>query len=355
MPTRVLITDSDGGNIDMNFLYILGFQPSSWAILISETTCFVVLNALYFGKTSCISQDRLKQRLHTPQLNIQYILAKDILTESINILKNSSSIILENNIAIKYADRMIRELPNIEVTLAQWFLSYERSIKSKNEISCIKQACDITDSIYEYIETLKHTWQIQDLSEKQLQRHIYEKTFSLNGDEVSFEPIVAFWKNTAIPHHKSDETMIWEWPLLIDMWVKYKWYCSDFTRTLWIGRKNTHYNLFMEIYSIVREAYTYAIDQFRVGMTGNELDSFARKLIYESWYPEAFSHSLGHGIGLEIHEAPKIAPKSEDILEESMVFTIEPGIYLPGKMWVRLENVVCVQDGKLIEYSNILL
>jgi len=126
------------------------------------------------------------------------------------------------------------------------------------------------------------------------------------------------------------------------MGMRYKGYCSDFTRTLFLGNVDPELK---KVYEIVKEAHLSAVEKVKAGLPVKEIDLAARDVIQKSGYGDYFIHSTGHGVGIEIHEAPRISKNSEEIIRENTVFTIEPGIYLPGKGGVRLENiVVCRKD-----------
>jgi Xaa-Pro aminopeptidase len=150
------------------------------------------------------------------------------------------------------------------------------------------------------------------------------------------------------------------------MWALYNWYCSDFTRTIRVwnpsptlplsreGENKTSpltrwewggFEEFQKIYNSVKKAHEKAFKFAKPWVTGKDIDNIARKSIEQDGYWEYFTHSTGHGVGLNIHEQPWISKKSENIIQKGMVFTIEPGIYLPWKFWVRLENIVFAEEG----------
>lgn len=166
----------------------------------------------------------------------------------------------------------------------------------------------------------------------------------LGGSGESFPAIVASGKNSAVPHYEtSDKSIEWNSPLLIDMGLKYKGYCSDFTRTIFLGEVNPK---LIDIYKVVEEANLEATEIVKDGIPVKEIDLKAREIISKYGYGEYFLHSTGHGIGIEIHEFPRISHKSNNILIENMVFTIEPGIYIQGLGGVRLENVVVCRKNR---------
>lgn len=228
-----------------------------------------------------------------------------------------------------------------------------RSIKTKEEINKIEKACEIGDLAFEFI--LK---KIENgITEKELAGEM-ENFITSQGAVFSFPAIVAFGKNAAVPHHQTGETKLTgagEF-VLLDFGVKYDNYCSDMTRTIFFGRPSDKQK---EIYEIVLAAQQKAVDYVNsVIKTGKqikaaEVDKIARDYIISKGYP-TIPHSLGHGVGLEIHEHPSISPKSKETLKEGMVFTIEPGIYLPDFGGVRIEDLFVLEDNKLRQLTKSL-
>jgi Xaa-Pro aminopeptidase len=132
--------------------------------------------------------------------------------------------------------------------------------------------------------------------------------------------------------------------VVIDRGARCNGYASDMSRTVFAGRPTAR---FRQIYHTVLQSQLAAISKIKKGMTGHEADSIAREVIQNAGYGEAFGHSLGHGVGLAEHESPRLGPDSKDILAENMVFTIEPGIYLPGWGGVRIEDTVVMEKGRV--------
>lgn len=219
-------------------------------------------------------------------------------------------------------------------------------VKSKDEISLLRQASELGAKCFdEFSKLLKAS-----LSEKELFFYA-EQIFRQKGAcKTSFDPIVAINKNAAKAHAlPSDETLKDGDLLLLDAGVRYQNYCSDRTRTALFDNglnfskdqhfKNQKQN---EIYEIVKEAQNLAIKSVKAGVLAKDIDSVARDFISSQGYEKNFFHSTGHGVGLDIHELPNISQKSDVILKEGMVFSIEPGIYIEGEFGVRIEDVVVV-------------
>lgn len=187
---------------------------------------------------------------------------------------------------------------------------------------------------------------------------------------LSFEPIVGIEGNAAKPHALPSATTFLKNgnTLLLDCGIKYQRYCADCTRTALFyndaltfqkeqnfmvlenseNKSKLSANEKQKIYDIVKKAQTNTIENIRAGMSGKEIDSIARGVIDKSGYGKYFTHSTGHGIGLDIHEMPFISRRSETIIEDGMVFSIEPGIYIPQTFGVRIEDLVVIQNGKAV-------
>ena len=170
--------------------------------------------------------------------------------------------------------------------------------------------------------------------------------------DLSFEPIFAINENAAKPHAHPTDKILKEGDLvLFDAGIKYKRYCSDRTRTSQYGdrinfSKDQKFSdpKIQKAYDVVRKAQEEAIRRAKPGMKAKDLDKIARDIIDNSEFKGAFVHSLGHGVGLDIHEMPFINARNEQILKEGMVFTIEPGIYVPGEFGIRIEDMVVLRD-----------
>ena len=149
----------------------------------------------------------------------------------------------------------------------------------------------------------------------------------------------------ALPHARPSARTIQEGePVLMDIGARINGYSSDITRTICLGQPDDN---FKKVYDVVLGAQMTALELIKEGMTGEQADNLARAVIAEAGYAEAFGHALGHGVGLAAHEAPRLGPGAKDELVSGMVFTIEPGVYLPGWGGVRIEDLVVLQDGKL--------
>jgi len=215
-----------------------------------------------------------------------------------------------------------------------------RAVKDEEEIELIKRAVEITDKAFEHI--LKFIK--PGVSENEVVAELNYFILKNGAKGFSFEPIVASGKRSSLPHGTATNKKIEYGDVVtIDFGCNFDGYMSDMTRTIFVGKSDT---TMIRIYNIVKEAQQRAEEFIKEGMKCLEVDKMARDYIGSFGYIEKFGHSLGHGVGLEIHELPRLSPKSEAILKENMVVTVEPGIYLEDVGGVRIEDLVVVKkDG----------
>ena len=212
-----------------------------------------------------------------------------------------------------------------------------RALKDSDETKLLQRAIDISDMAMNTVTPTIGAGQTEAEVAWRLEVIMRE----LGAESPSFDTIVAAGPNGALPHHRAGERAIQEGePIVIDMGAKYQGYCSDLTRTIVVGTPD---ETFRKVYNTVLGAQLAAIATVQAGMTGAEADGLARKPIEEAGYGEQFGHSLGHGVGLAVHEYPGVGPRSESILREGMAFTVEPGIYISGWGGVRIEDVVVLE------------
>ena len=240
------------------------------------------------------------------------------------------------------------ELVNLGVSVfdASDLIFKETAVKSEAELQIIKKACAIAET------ALKNTLPVikRGVTESEIAARLeYEMKVS-GASSPSFQTIVAFGENAAVPHHETGETKLSDnKAVLIDFGAKYKGYCSDMTRTFFYGKADGE---FKKAYSATLEAHVSAAENIRAGMTGAEADGIARGALIKAGFGEYFTHSLGHGVGVKIHEEPRLSKKSDKTLENGNVFSIEPGVYLNGKFGIRIEDTVCLKDGKVKSFMS---
>ena len=214
----------------------------------------------------------------------------------------------------------------------------QRSLKDAQELTLLQKAIDASDAAMGVVcPTIT-----DGISEKEIAWRMETAMREFGADGTSFGTIVAAGPNGAMAHHRpSDQIVLAGEPIVIDMGARVGGYCSDITRTVVVGEPD---ETFKKVYDIVLGSQLTAISTVRAGMTGEEGDGLSRMVIEEAGYGENFSHSLGHGVGLAVHERPHLGQGSSDTLRSGMVFTVEPGIYISGWGGVRIEDIVVLSD-----------
>ncbi len=266
----------------------------------------------------------------------------------LKILKNKIKIlgIEEDNLTISEYKLIKKHFKKIK----HFNAGHLRSIKSGQEIDKIKSACKIGDKAFKYI--LKRIK--VGVTEKQIAEEL-ENFIKRSNAALSFPPIIAFGKNASIPHHQTGNAKLKKGDfVLLDFGAKVNGYCSDMTRTIFFGKPSKKQK---EIYRVVLEAQQKAVEfvnkQLKSAklVKAAEVDRIAREYIASHGFP-AIPHSLGHGIGLEVHEHPSLSPKSKEVLKMGMIFSIEPGIYVPDFGGVRIEDLYVLEKGVLKQITT---
>lgn len=222
------------------------------------------------------------------------------------------------------------------------------SVKTESEISAISLACEATDKAY--LKLLPEIKEGMTENEVAALLEYYMRTFG--ASRTSFDTICAFGANASVPHHETGNTRLkFGDPILIDFGCKINGYCSDCTRTFLFGDDKKHED-FKQIYKRVLEAQTLVKEKFTAGMTGREGDAIARGYLAQFNLDKYFTHSLGHSIGINIHELPGLSPRDNTVFCEGMVFSDEPGVYIAGKLGVRIEDTVTLKNGKVLSLTK---
>lgn len=222
-------------------------------------------------------------------------------------------------------------------------------LKQDYELDYIKKACKIADDAYlALLPVIK-----EGMSENDLAAELEYLMRSYGASGTSFSTIAAFGKNSSVPHHETGNAKLkFGDIILIDFGCKYGGYCSDCTRTFLFGDDKKHEE-FKKTYKRVLAAHMLVKEKTSCGMTGAQADAIARDYLKEQGgLDKFFTHSLGHGIGINVHELPFISPKSSDILQNGMVFSDEPGVYFQGNYGIRIEDTITLSDGKVTSLTD---
>lgn len=222
------------------------------------------------------------------------------------------------------------------------------SVKDGGEIASIRKACEIADEAFtDLLGAFK-----EGMSENDAAAELEYLMRKYGASGTSFDTIVAFGEGSSVPHHQTGMRRLkFGDVILVDFGCKWGGYCSDCTRTLLFGDDRRHEE-FKKAYGHVLKAHFAAKENITCGMTGREADETARKVLRESGLDKYFTHSLGHGIGINIHEYPYLAPRRENILKDGMVFSDEPGVYFEGSFGIRIEDSVMLEGGRVVSLTN---
>jgi Xaa-Pro aminopeptidase len=329
--------------VDENRRYLSGFRghdtqfdESAGALFISESGLILATDSRYeeqaakeapLYKVICCKEGLSRQ---IPSI-LECLGTKKLGFESIRISHLEYKKIAK---AIKSRDLKIKlvETQNVVESL--------REIKNEKEIRSIKKALLIAESVFCGIQGYIRA----GITEKEAAWKIEKEIREAGAESISFPTIVASGPNSALPHaipsdrkFKKGEPILFDWGAMVDG------YCSDISRTIVIGRPD---EFFRKVYNTVLDAQSMAIQAIKPGADSRSIDRVARSHIEKMGFKGRFGHSLGHGTGLSIHEQPRLSPLKNSILESQMVFTIEPGIYIPDWGGIRLENMVVVRENK---------
>jgi len=338
---RMTITEKGLGALLLsqpeNLRYLSGFTGSSGWLLISGQNAILATDFRYVEQAKGESPDfeiiRTKGGLRDWLPGLVSDLGWHRLGFEANFISYEGYHKLNEAIKTKHV--------NLELVPTTGIVEQLRSIKEPEELGFITKAVGLADAAFEQAKAIIRP----GITEKEAAWEI-EKILRQEGSEgIPFEIIVASGPNSALPHARTTEKPICSGePVLIDMGARISGYCSDFTRTLFLGRAD---KMFREIYNIILKAQTTAIKGIESGMGASQADRLARSVVEQAGYGDAFGHGLGHGVGLAVHEFPMLGPSSSDSLADGMVFTVEPGIYLAGQGGVRIEDMVVLENGKV--------
>lgn len=235
----------------------------------------------------------------------------------------------------KYQKILVKYRPR-ELIESDRLLENMREVKSDDEIAKIEKACNITDSCFLHILDYVQI----GMSEKQIALEIYDFFMKNGADGLAFDTIVASGENTSMPHAiPTDRTLKIGDPVLIDFGAKYDGYCADMTRTFFMKEVSDEDR---SLYELVRKVQERSFDRMKSGASGNEIAKFATNEFYMHDYD--LIHALGHGVGMEVHEKPILSPNVNTVLQENMVVTNEPGIYIPGRIGIRIEDTILINN-----------
>ena len=323
------------GNSDC--FYFSGFNSSNAYILISREKKYNITDARYFNE----AKNKIKH------LTVS-LLKKNLILEIKKLLKTKKIKIFKKDISYNFYENLKKEFGAGRMILSAENIASGRRIKSNDEIKNIKIAAKITGIT---LHALKKLF-ISGITELELKNEL-EYIMRKNGAEaLAFDSIVLFGKNTANPHGHSSKTKLKRNDIiLIDCGAKYNGYCSDVTRMFTIGKAPEY---FKSTYEFMLETQRKAIESLRPEMLISEIEKNILAALKKKKLDNKYLHSTGHGVGIDIHEEPRVSIKTEDRLNCGEVITIEPGIYLPDKFGIRIEDTVVITKTKYLSLTGMI-
>jgi Xaa-Pro dipeptidase len=318
-----------------NLYYLTGIDPVGtgerlFLLVVSpESSPFILAPLMYKNELESI---QMEFKTWEDDQNPYMLLEKEIDT------KKKPVFAIEDSLPVGTFFELNRFLKGGEFKSISTLMSELRILKDNSELESIRGATAIVDRTFS--EILDH--KLLGMSEVEVADLITELIKKHGGEGGSFDPIVASGPNGANPHHRPTAKKIEKGELVVlDYGAKYNHYCSDITRTIGIDSLSDEAKI---VSKTVLEAQENAFQKTRTGARAKDIDSEARKHIDSRGFGKYFIHRTGHGLGLDVHEPPYINSTSDTLLENNMVFTIEPGIYLPGKFGVRIEDDILISD-----------
>ena len=316
-----------------NRRYISGFTGSAGFLLVSERSAVLATDFRYIEQAKAQSPafEVFHIRGELPQWFAELVTSIDA-----------------KRIGFEAADvsflsyrKLVASIGKREMIPTEGLVESLRAVKDEGEMSLVRRAVGIADAAFEEVAPALEP----GMTEREV-AWLLERSMREQGSEsLPFDIIVASGPNAALPHHRpGDRTLLEGEPIVIDMGARFDGYCSDLSRTVCLGKEDDR---FAGVYDLVLGAQLTAITTIEAGMSGDSADGMARTVIEQGGHGEEFGHGLGHGVGLAPHELPRLGRGSPDVLEDGMVFTVEPGVYISGWGGVRIEDVVVLEQGRV--------
>ena len=329
-----LVTD------EISIFYFTGFPHSEGYLMITPDNSYLLVDFRYIEAAQNTVKSSEVVIFSNPFETINNLISAN----------NTEEILLEADKITVSAFRTMQKEIKSELSgddkLSQ-FIKDLRIIKSADEIEKLKTAQNIAEKAYlEVINMVK-----PGITERQIALEL-EYLMKKNGAEkIAFDLITVTGKKTSLPHGVPTDVEVRNGDFVtFDIGAVYEGYHSDMTRTVAVGEVSDKQR---EIYDIVLKSHLAGLDAVRAGVSGFDVDKVCRDIIKDAGYGEFFGHGTGHGVGLEIHEEPRVSPKGETILKSGMIITVEPGIYLPDEFGVRIEDTVLVTDNGYETFAHI--
>lgn len=318
-----------------NTEYLSGYESSNCQIIITKDHNYFVTDLRYASE----AKKKLEGRFEV--VNGDIFTIRRLLIEN-----NCKSVGFDGNIGYFEYKKLIETFGNqFKLEEISQRISKKRSVKSLSEINKIRKAQEITDNAFDHILTRVRC----GVSEIELAAEL-EYFILKNGGKIAFDTICAFGENGANPHaHRSDRKLKQGDFITLDFGAKVDGYCSDMTRTIAYGEISTKQ---AQAYNAVLEAHMAVLNSIKANMRCCDCDKIARDVLTNAGYGEYFSHSLGHGVGIDIHETPFLNMRNNDLLEVGNVVTDEPGVYIDNQFGIRIEDTLLIESDKAISFAR---
>ncbi len=325
-------------NLDILFVtkpedkyYLSGFESSNFYIVLTDKSSYMLTDFRYFEaarKKNCQGFEIIK------------VDSKHSIFDFLSKYDKMSIGIEEKHLTADEFKILEQIFTSEKIFFSQNIFEEQRLIKDSSEIRSIRKAAEIAD--YAFSNILKHIG--PGMSEREIAIKMESFMKKEGASRLSFDIIAASGERSALPHGLASERIIQKGDFLtLDFGCMVDHYCSDMTRTVAIGKASDEKK---SVYNTVKDAQQAALDKVKPGISTSEADKIARSIIDRAGYGECFGHGLGHGVGLEVHEAPRLSPSCHSYLREGMVVTVEPGIYIADSFGVRIEDLVVItQNG----------
>lgn len=326
---------------DDNRYYFSGFRSSFGCVILSPKKKVLITDSRYDSEAK-------KSAVGFVVIQTSASGFYQVISKQLELIKAKVIGFENDSMTVSEFETLKNELQGYDFVPASKDIADKRVIKSESEIERIALAEEVTVKAFnDVVSSLKI-----GMSEKEVSDMITYAMLKNGATEPAFSNIVCFGNSSACPHHvpSPDRKLAKNDIILIDIGAKVNGYCGDLTRTFCLGDPDKK---LASIHKIVYDAQKFVLKNLKAGLTGKEVDSMAREYLLAHGFKDEFCHSLGHGIGVNVHERPYASQRSDEVLRENMVISVEPGVYLEGEGGIRIEDIVVIKNDGIINLTNL--